>query len=899
MRRARNCIAFIFLFCLFNFASEKKVQRLPDEWVYLSAPGDWSAEENGEAFREITGFAWYRVFVKIPAAWKGEKLRLNLGRIDDAGEVYVNGDKIASVGSLPPKPRSSKEPIVADIDPARIRFGDFNMLAVRVFNVSDGGGLVAKEISLSSNKGYLDLAGDWHFRAGDDPEWAALPENLNDAAKSYLVGAAVRPGQQTVEVGIDLAVASKTPYGTRLLAKNGNVNNVTHVSGPHCLPKISPDRKHLLVNSMRGGTAGIWKIAVDGETEERICDGRHATFAKNGQSIFFVRDGAIFERKLSDGVEKKITPDGFAACSFPDSSPTENEVLFVARREGANMNAVYVARLDGGAPRKLAEGEIASAPRFSPDGTEIVFQDGAHLKVATRDGKIEKLAGEGGVQSFPFYSSDGNGIGYFQSDGFSGLWQMRVRDRWHRVRSRRVPIGFVNFYNVIDNNFVDPGGDAVWTAKPIADAEGDEKMEIRTSENRVEFAHAGAEAVLRANEETIRKLTRDFKTLELPPAGDEIVFSAKGKISYAVLPDRLGDDVVLDAGSAVKKWDVSFAPVVLGMLDGGSGILLIAVPYAGRKIAVENDGGNLSITVDQNAGPVYAGIIACRKPIWFDNPEEMRIPFHGCWRTVFDEDGTRVANMIAGSNVAVGKTLAQQKPRLVYPFGRTADTPPDVWVVQDVLNGALGMVKGQTISQDNAVRNFHVAGIRTSWPTVDLMAKGIVESYRHGFDKLKDDIGALCDEVLAVLDAQDAQAAGYATFLASVRDHPTFSGLVPEGETSVARPDEIRELLSRIKSGDRDTALAKDFPDRLIGPSNRRAQTLVKMRRAVRKIRNAAKDVLLKNPADKGCLDVLERTNRLLEIKHYSEGDWRGEPVRLPSTRGWWGGTDNLKTRLL
>jgi hypothetical protein len=75
------------------------------KWATLQTNIVW--DEQG--YKDYNGFAWYRMHVKISsflkeqAYWK-DSLRINLAKIDDADEVYLNGVLIGKKGSFPTSP---------------------------------------------------------------------------------------------------------------------------------------------------------------------------------------------------------------------------------------------------------------------------------------------------------------------------------------------------------------------------------------------------------------------------------------------------------------------------------------------------------------------------------------------------------------------------------------------------------------------------------------------------------------------------------------------------------------------------------------------------------------------------------------------------------------------------
>jgi alpha-L-fucosidase 2 len=163
-------------------------------WRLLRVPGQWRSV-GGRKLGGYDGFAWYRCFLKVPAEWKGLPLRLELGRIDDCDETFLNGARVGRSGSLPPKVRTAWQAERRYRVPAKhVRHGGYNLLAVRVYDNGGNGGMTGPDPALSCAKGRLSLAGQWQFRTGDDTGWANWPVEPDtqegiDMAEDYLASA--------------------------------------------------------------------------------------------------------------------------------------------------------------------------------------------------------------------------------------------------------------------------------------------------------------------------------------------------------------------------------------------------------------------------------------------------------------------------------------------------------------------------------------------------------------------------------------------------------------------------------------------------------------------------------------------------------------------------------------
>jgi type 1 glutamine amidotransferase len=166
---------------------ELKMELPPDygsRWVSLSVPGTWDARSGGYLIG-YDGFAWYRCWVNVPEAWKGNELTLSVPAVDNAHEAFFNGTKLGGAGSMPPEYANglgSEQPYTVPAD--KVRFGGANLVAVRVYDNGGRGGFKGEAPSVSLGDKTIRLEGKWQFRTGDDLKWAqpaeddAVPEEV-------------------------------------------------------------------------------------------------------------------------------------------------------------------------------------------------------------------------------------------------------------------------------------------------------------------------------------------------------------------------------------------------------------------------------------------------------------------------------------------------------------------------------------------------------------------------------------------------------------------------------------------------------------------------------------------------------------------------------------------------
>lgn len=108
-------------------------------WQHITVPGAW--EQQG--FAGYDGHAWYRVSLFLSSQLADESLGLDLGMIGDVDEVFFNGRRIGGTGSFPPRFEIARlAHRVYRIPREAVRFGEYNELAVHVFNETRFGGLI-------------------------------------------------------------------------------------------------------------------------------------------------------------------------------------------------------------------------------------------------------------------------------------------------------------------------------------------------------------------------------------------------------------------------------------------------------------------------------------------------------------------------------------------------------------------------------------------------------------------------------------------------------------------------------------------------------------------------------------------------------------------------------------
>jgi hypothetical protein len=105
-----------------------------------AAPMPVGVKWEDAGFANHDGFGWYFRGVSVPESLMSGNLVLDLGKIDDADEVYWNGVKIGATGRMPPSFESKWQSARTYEIPREIIAAE-NRIAIRVYDGGGGGGL--------------------------------------------------------------------------------------------------------------------------------------------------------------------------------------------------------------------------------------------------------------------------------------------------------------------------------------------------------------------------------------------------------------------------------------------------------------------------------------------------------------------------------------------------------------------------------------------------------------------------------------------------------------------------------------------------------------------------------------------------------------------------------------
>lgn len=108
-----------------------------------------------QGYKDLDGFAWYRIHFKLDPRWKNVNLSLDslsfyLSKIDDVAEIFLNGKKIAKFGSYPTDPEgyisewNIEHQVTLNLNDDILNWENDNVLAIKVFDGDGAGGMFGK-----------------------------------------------------------------------------------------------------------------------------------------------------------------------------------------------------------------------------------------------------------------------------------------------------------------------------------------------------------------------------------------------------------------------------------------------------------------------------------------------------------------------------------------------------------------------------------------------------------------------------------------------------------------------------------------------------------------------------------------------------------------------------------
>jgi hypothetical protein len=134
------------------------------QWALIDAGQRW--EDQG--FSDLDAFGWYRKTVEIPADWKDRDVWLKIEGVNDAYELFINGESVSFFGEAHISVAS--RPTFTEIS-KKLKYGENNLVAIQVNDWGNSGGLWRLPVILTTDENKVNSI----FKPMSDESF--IPEN--------------------------------------------------------------------------------------------------------------------------------------------------------------------------------------------------------------------------------------------------------------------------------------------------------------------------------------------------------------------------------------------------------------------------------------------------------------------------------------------------------------------------------------------------------------------------------------------------------------------------------------------------------------------------------------------------------------------------------------------------
>jgi formylglycine-generating enzyme required for sulfatase activity len=417
--------------------------RLPTEaeWEYACRAGSTGKYCFGDDEAELKQYAWFKPYSQGKPRPLGQKPPNRWGLYEMHGNVwewchdwYSETYHVESPGENPHGPATGKMRVLRggawDCTPEKLRSAyrhkEYPVYSDACFGADSYGFRRARTAGGGAPPASVATAVASAPKAPAVPASAAPAPAANVAAPK--VSATVGSGQidKAGLKGTIVFVSDRT--GTlkiwRMHASGKGAKQLTTGTDPDADPRFSPDGKHILYTTLRGGFPEVWLMNRDGSDPKFISQGSQGSWAPDGKSIVFIQDNQTFVKDLASGSAKLVTPKDWERCGVPAFSP-DGKHLAVASRHLGDIG-IFILGLDGRENNQLKSGEACCTPAWSKDGKKILCQTvQGHIHQVGADGtNWEQLTFGADLQHDARYSPDGTMILYCRAPSPQGPWQI-------------------------------------------------------------------------------------------------------------------------------------------------------------------------------------------------------------------------------------------------------------------------------------------------------------------------------------------------------------------------------------------------------------------------------------------------------------------------------------------
>jgi Glycosyl hydrolases family 16/Glycosyl hydrolases family 2, sugar binding domain len=126
------------------FSPDEKNIGLSEKWYSVKFDDSkWDTLDVGtrwenQGYPDLDSIGWYRKAVNIPTDWKGEDIWIKFGAVNDAYELFINGESVSIFGQA--NISVANRPTFTKIN-ENLKYGENNQIVLRVNDWGNSGGL--------------------------------------------------------------------------------------------------------------------------------------------------------------------------------------------------------------------------------------------------------------------------------------------------------------------------------------------------------------------------------------------------------------------------------------------------------------------------------------------------------------------------------------------------------------------------------------------------------------------------------------------------------------------------------------------------------------------------------------------------------------------------------------
>ena len=244
-------------------------------WTTLDVNREWTYQ----GIDNENGYGWYRITVTLPSSMKkADPLKkafvIDLGFVDDSDETFLNGKLIGKIGTMPCDPEGYDGKYNFRrfylVKPSQIKWDKKNVIAVRVYNGGDPGGMFGGPVKLRM-AGVQDLTEFSVSESGDACKVTAqttLKGTLKAQGKDLETGEVITVSSKVKEIACPYDVRKQTEWTVTFTeSKTGLKASRTFIPKYILTPDApkSPRYNGPMVFGVRPGSPIIFRLPFSGE----------------------------------------------------------------------------------------------------------------------------------------------------------------------------------------------------------------------------------------------------------------------------------------------------------------------------------------------------------------------------------------------------------------------------------------------------------------------------------------------------------------------------------------------------------------------------------------------------------------------------------------------------------